>query len=202
MSAASSVQLPHDASSTYVVMPIKGLATLEHPLPLVTRHDFVEQPLLGARVVQVVVDHLVAEQRARERTALEPRDRVAQRMREALDIGFVGVPHEGGAELELLLDAVETRGEQRREREVRIRVGTGNPRLRAQRLAVPDDAEAARAVVVAPGERRRRPAAGREALVGVDRRREEDRELGRERALARERVLEDVRLPGERRLAV
>src|SRR5580765_3743367 len=62
MSAASSDHAPHFAGSTYVVMPTTGLATLEHPLPLVTRDHLVEQLLLGARVVQVVVDDLVAEQ--------------------------------------------------------------------------------------------------------------------------------------------
>src|SRR5260221_1905295 len=135
MSAASSVQLPHDASSTYVVMPTKGLATFEHPLALVARHGLVEETLLGTRVVQVVVDDLVAEQRACNRAALEPRDRVAQRAREPLDVGLVRVPNERRPELELLLDAVEARGEQRREREIGIRVGAWDARLRTQRLA-------------------------------------------------------------------
>src|SRR5947209_2929788 len=137
MSAASSVQLPQDASSTYVVMPTSGLATLEHPLPLVTRHDLVEETLLGACVVQIVIDHLVAEQRARDRTALEPGDRLAQRVREALDIGLVGIPLERRPEFELLLDAVKAGGEQRSEREIWVRVGAGDARLRTQRLAVP-----------------------------------------------------------------
>src|SRR2546430_16469070 len=94
MSAASSFQWPQDASSTYVVMPTTGLATLEHPLPLVGRHDLVEKPLLRARVVQVVVDNLVAEQRARDSAALEPSDRLAQGAREALNVGFVRVRSE------------------------------------------------------------------------------------------------------------
>src|SRR5579862_6028022 len=156
MSAASSSQCPHDAGSTYVVMPTTGLATLEHPLPLVRRDDLVEEALLGARVVQVVVDDLVAEERARDRSLLERRGRVAQRVREALDVRFIRVALERGPELEPLLDSVEPGGEQRREREVRVRVGAGDPRLRAQRRAVPDDAETARAIVVAPCERGRR----------------------------------------------
>src|SRR5207302_2067664 len=102
---------------------------------------------------------------------------VAQRVREALDVGLVRVALERGAELELLLDSVQPRAEQRGEREIRIRVSPGNARLRTQRRAVPDDAEAARAVVVAPRKRRRSPAAGGVPLVRVDRRREEDREL-------------------------
>src|SRR5712691_7650645 len=111
-------------------MPTTGrpLATLEHPLPLVTRDDLVEEPLLRACVVQVMVDHLVAEQRSRDRPALEPRDRLARRVREALDVGLVCIALERRPELELLLDAVEAGGEQCAEREIRIRVGTRNAR--------------------------------------------------------------------------
>src|SRR5205823_7579772 len=146
MSAAGSFQTPHSAGSTYVVMPTMGLATLEHPLALVVGHDGVEQLLLGARVVHVMVDHLVAEQRARDRPAFEPIDRLAHRVREPLDVGLVRVALERGPELELLLDSVEPGGEQRREREVRIRVGSGDACLWAQRRAVPDDTEAAGSV--------------------------------------------------------
>src|SRR3954471_12538199 len=120
MSAASRFQWPHDAGSMYVVMPTRGLATLEHPLALIGRHDRVEEPLLGASVVQVVIDDLVAEQMARERPVLEPVDRVAERMREALDVGLVRVALERGPELEARLDPVEPRGEQRGECEVRV----------------------------------------------------------------------------------
>ena len=70
MSAASRFQYPQRASVTYVVIPTTGLATLEHPLPLVACHGLVEQLLLGARVVEVMVDDLVAEQRARDRGEL------------------------------------------------------------------------------------------------------------------------------------
>src|ERR1700730_1906774 len=114
-------------------MPTTGLATLEHPLALVGCHDLIEEALLGARVVQIVIDDLVAKQLARHRPGLETSDRLAQRTREALDIGLVRVAFEGRAELELLFDAVQPGGKQRAEREVRIRVSTRNPRLRAQR---------------------------------------------------------------------
>src|SRR3954467_3553118 len=106
MSAASRFQYPQRASVTYVVMPTTGLATLEHPLPLVARHRLVEELLLGARVVQVVVDDLVAEELARDRALLEARDRLAHRVREALRVGYVRVALERGAELQLVLDAV------------------------------------------------------------------------------------------------
>src|SRR3989440_5134479 len=106
MSAASRFQYPQRASVTYVVIPTTGLATLEHPLPLVARHGLVEQLLLGARVVEVMVDDLVAEQRARDRALLEARDRLAQRVRETLRVGDVRVALERRAELELVLDPV------------------------------------------------------------------------------------------------
>src|SRR5436309_14792143 len=106
-------------------MPTIGLATLEHPLSFVARDRLVEQPLLGARVVQVVVDDLVAEQRACNRPALERCDRVAKRMWEARDVGLVGVALERRPELEPLLDPPATRAEQRGEGEIRIRVGPG-----------------------------------------------------------------------------
>src|SRR5438094_5057717 len=119
MSAAGSCQAPHAAASTYVVMPTTGLPTLEHPLALVVGHNGVEETLLRARVVQVVIDHLVAEQRARHRPVLEPVDRLSQRVREALDVGLVRVALECGPELELLLDSVQAGREERRERKVR-----------------------------------------------------------------------------------
>src|SRR5205807_8749835 len=105
-------------------------------------------------------------------------------------------------QLEPLLDAVEPRRDQRRERQVRVDVTARNPGLDPRRGPVADDAETAGAVVVAPGQRRRRPRSGRVALVRVDRRREEERELTRAGDPAGEKLLEDMRLPGERVLPV
>src|SRR5438552_10155204 len=101
-----------------------------------------------------------------------------------------------------MLGALWSCGKQRGEREVWVRVGAWDARRRTQPLAVPDDAEAARAVVVPPGKRRRCPASRGVALIRVDRRREEDRELRGECDLAGEIMLEDVRLAGECRFAV
>ena len=47
-----------------------GSATLEEPLPFVARDNVVEELLLGAPVVEVVVDDVVAERRARDLAAL------------------------------------------------------------------------------------------------------------------------------------
>src|SRR6266576_3648821 len=131
MSAAGSFQTPHAAGSTYVVMPTTGRrsATFVHPLALVIRHDGIEQPLLRVRVVQVMVNHVVAEQRSRDGAAFEPLDRLPQRVRKALDVGLVRVALERRPELELLLDPVQAGGEERCKREVRVGVGSGNARL-------------------------------------------------------------------------
>src|SRR5213080_3969530 len=150
-----------------------SLPTLEEPLPLVGRHHLVEQRLLGPRVVQVVVDHVLAERLARHLAVLEAPDRVPQRVREALHVRLVSVALELGGQGQVLLDAAQSRRQQGGEAQVGVDVRARDARLRAQVLAVADDAEAARAVVVAPRERRRRPAAGRVALVGVDVRGEE-----------------------------
>ena len=106
--------------------------------------------LLRARVVQVVVDDLVAERLPRHRAVLERGDRLTQRVWETLRVRLVGVAFEWRRQLELVLDPVEA-GDERREREVRVGVSARDPRFRPQRLAVPDDPEAAGAVVVAPG---------------------------------------------------
>src|SRR5947208_11168877 len=120
-SAAGRVQAPQRTSgSAYAVMPISGRGTavslvrargsapLEHPLALVAGDDLVEEALLRARVVQVVVDDLVAEGGARHRPALEAVDRLAQRRREAFHVGLVRVALERGRQLEPVLDPVES----------------------------------------------------------------------------------------------
>src|SRR5436305_1817571 len=76
------------------------------------------------RVVQVPVYPPVAEQRARHARLLQPRDRIAERMREPLDIRLVRVPLECRRELETVLHAVQAGRNQRGECEIRIRVGT------------------------------------------------------------------------------
>src|SRR5215218_8878900 len=156
-------------------MPMTGLPTLEHPLALVAGDGLVEEPLLGARVVEVVIDHVVAERAARERSLRKRRDCVAQRPRESHRVGLVRVAFEPRWRLELALDPVETGGDERGEGEVRVDVSAGDPRLDAPRRATTDDAEPTGAVVLAPGDRRRRPRSGRVALVRVDRRSQEDR---------------------------
>src|SRR6266404_6827497 len=174
-------------------------ATFEHPLPLVARHGLVEQLLLGAGVVQVVVDDVVAEDLPRDAALLQTGDRLAQRVREPLGVGNVRVALQRRPELKAVLDPVEPGAEEGSECEVRVSVRTRDSRLRAKRRSRADDAEAARAVVVAPRERGRRPAPGGETLVRVDRRRDEHRKVCGAGDLSGEVALEDVRLARERR---
>src|ERR1035437_7002724 len=77
---------------------------LEQPLALVTGDHLVELRLLGPSVVEVVVDHVVAEGLLRHRASLQLADRISQRVRESLHLRLVGVAGEGRRKLELLLD--------------------------------------------------------------------------------------------------
>src|ERR687885_1148379 len=128
-------------------MPPAGIATLEQPLALVARHHLVEEPLLGARVVEVVVDDVVSERTPRDQASLERGDRLAQRPREALRIRLVRVSLERRRQLELPLDPVQAAREQRGEGEVWVDVAAGDAGLGAETLAAADDAEPAGAVV-------------------------------------------------------
>ena len=124
------------------------------------------------------------------------------RRREAIGVRLVRVPLEAGRQLELVLDSVQARRDHGREREVRVRVAAGDSRLGPARRPVADDPEPTGAVVVPPRERRRRPGAGCEPLVRVDRRREEHRELLEARDLTREPAREERLVGREARLAV
>ena len=87
---------------------------------------------------------------------------------------IVRVAREGGLELHLLLDAVETRGDQCREGQVGIEVGAADAAFDADGLGTgAAHPIARRAVVEAPDGARRREGARHEALVGIDVGREE-----------------------------
>src|SRR6266699_5186373 len=170
---------------------------LEQPLALVAGDDPVELRLLGAGVVEVMVHHVVAESLARHLALLELADGVAQGMRESLHVRLVRVAFELRRHFELLFDSMQAGRQERGAREVRVDVGARAARLGTRALAVADDPEAAGAVVVSPGERRRRPRPGGVRLAGIDVGREEDRELGGVRDVAREVIAESLRLPVE-----
>src|SRR5262245_33237606 len=156
-SAASSSQAPNVAGVRYVVMPTTGLATLVQPLALPARHDPIEDCLLRAGVVQIVIDDVVAERGASHCPALQSGDRLPQRRREPIGRRLVRVPLERRRKLQRLLDPMKPGGEHRREREIGVHVAPGDPRLDPQGRAGSDNAEPARAVVASPRQRRRRP---------------------------------------------
>src|SRR5262249_4442292 len=101
-------------------------------------------------------------------------DRLAKRRWERLGLArLIGVALQLRARVDLVLDSVQAGREQSREGEIGIRVRARYPALDPARLAMADDPEAAGAVVATPGDRGRRPALRREALVRVDRGRHE-----------------------------
>src|ERR1700730_12953833 len=163
---ARSVSSTPERSSCAIERSVAGLRTskgpkrsaaLEDPFALVAGDHLVELRLLCARVVEVVVDHIVAKSLPRHRPLLQRSDGITQCVRESLHIRFVSIACERGPKLELLLDAVEAGGDQRSDGEVRVHVCSRDARFGAQVLAVTDNPEPARPVVVAPGQRRGRP---------------------------------------------
>ena len=162
---------PHAAGTRYVVIPITGRrsATLVQPRSLPIGDHAVEQLLFRARVVQVVIDDVVAERIPCDRAALESSNRLPHRRREPLDRRLVRVALERRWQLQLVLDAVAA--PPRSSPRTRGTGLTSPPGIRhSTRRAPPepDDPEPARPVVEAPRERRRRPRARRVPLVRVD----------------------------------
>ena len=117
-------------------------------------------------------------------------------------VGGVGVAGEDRLERELLVDAVQPAGDQRGQRQVRVHVAARHAALDPQRRPVADHAERARAVVAAPGHRGRGERAGLVALVGVDVRGQEERQLAQGGELAGQEALEQRVVVGEHRRVV
>src|SRR3954447_19390183 len=91
---------------------------------------------LDLRRVQVVLDDVLAERGPGQLAAREGRGGFRQRGRHRAPVGVVGVADEGLFQLQLVLDAVETGGDQRGDGEVRVDVPARHAVLDAQRLAV------------------------------------------------------------------
>src|ERR687888_26578 len=112
---------------------------LEEARPFPAGHCFVELALLRREEVQVVLDHIRAEGRARQLTALQLAYRLAQRARHLRQIGgLIDVPLEDGRRLDPVLDAVQAGGDRGRVGQVRVRVGARDAALGAQGGAVAD----------------------------------------------------------------
>src|SRR6266542_4094380 len=123
--SAASRPIPPAAPVMTATFPA-SLSTLEKPLALVIRHDPVEKHLLGAGEVEVMIDHIVAERGSRHAAVFQGRDRVTERVRESLHVGFVRVALELRRQLQALLDSAEAGRQQRREAQVRIDVRAGD----------------------------------------------------------------------------
>src|SRR5688572_13559055 len=167
---------------------------LEVALALPVGHGALVGLPLRAEEVGVVLDDFRAEDGLGEGARLEAGQRVAQVARDARELARrVEVALEARRRLELLLDAVEARGERGGEGEVRIGVRAGDAALDAECLSVADHAEAGRAVVVAPGEARRGPRGALVALVAVHVGRVEGHQLRSVRDPAGQHVAEEGR---------
>src|SRR4051812_1133504 len=95
--------------------------------------------------------HVVAERLERDLALLERVDRLDDVPRHPREfVGRVRVSDERRTGVELVFDAVQPGGDGGRVREVGVHVGARYTRLQSVRLLVADDAEAARAIVVAP----------------------------------------------------
>src|SRR3954471_3291729 len=100
-----------------------------------------------------------AERLGRDVARLEELDRLDECGRDPAYVlrRVIGVAPVGRARIDPVLDAVETGGDGRGVGEVRVAVGAGDTALDPAILFTTDDAECARAVVLAPHQRRRRP---------------------------------------------
>src|SRR5260221_5725722 len=99
--------------------------------------------MFGAEEVEVVLDDVGSEDLPRPRTGLERGDRLVQRVRHLGKVaGLIEIALEGGGWLDLVLDAVESRGQRGRECEIRICVGAGHAALDSTRGPMSHDAEA------------------------------------------------------------
>src|SRR6266478_7167375 len=171
-----------------------SLDSLEKSHQLPVGHGLDEGLLLETAVVEVVRHDAFAEGLARQLRPLELVERLAQRLRDLAELRvLVGVAVVEPGRLELLVDAVEARGDGRGEGQVRIGVGARNAVLHAEARPFPAQAEAAGAVVPARGDARGREGPRLVALVGIDGGRVEVGKLTRHRHLPRQPLLEERR---------
>src|SRR6478735_12272834 len=177
-----------------------------HPFPV--GHCAVERSQLDARIVQIMLDDIVAEGLMRHLGLAEQRRRFRQGGRQPFRPAGIGVALQRFRQFQLPLDAVQPARDQRRNAEVLVDVTAGRTAFHPHAVPVPYDAQRAGAVVHPPRDRRRGEAALDKTLVGVDVRRIEQRQLPQRRQLARDEAAEYRRHPevvvrvGEHRAAV
>src|SRR5215218_7871189 len=152
--------------------------------------------------VEVVGDDVGAQRLAGDRALGEEAAGLAQRARHVLDVGRgVGVALADRWELDLLIDAVQARGDEPGERQVGVDVTARQTALEAPPRPVADDAEGAGAVVVAPSDGGRRERSRGKALIGVDVGREQQRQLPQPGDRAGQESVEEGVVGGEDVLA-
>src|SRR5262245_6521385 len=133
--------------------------SLEVPDQFPVGDGLIERLLLEAAVVQVVVDDVRPEGLARHCRPIELVEGLAQRLRHLGQLRvLVGIALVERGWLELLRDAVESRGDRRGEGEVRVGVGARDAVLHPEARPLAAEAEAARAVVPAACDAGRREA--------------------------------------------
>src|SRR5258706_12397841 len=165
----------------------------EVSLALPVRDGLVIGRGLGAIEVSVVFDDVLAEGALGELARGEELDRLGKRPRHVLAVlRHIDVADEPLRRLGLARDALQAGGERGGKREVRIAIRARDAAFDAHRRSVADHAEAGGAVVVAPGEARRRPRRVDVALVRIDGRRIEDHQLGHARHPAAEEPAEEL----------
>src|SRR5262245_11916110 len=189
-----SATLPSSLDPIRASVAASDALEVSHELPV--RHRPVEGLLLEPAMMEIVIHDLRAERLARLARALELVEGLAQRLRHLAERRvLVRIPLVERGGTEALRDAVEAGGDRRREGEIRVRVRAGNAILDAEARTFPAKPEAAGAIVPAAGDARRREAPRLIALVRIDGRRVEVRELAGHRHLAAEPLLEERRAP-------
>src|SRR3954463_4821107 len=143
--------------------------------------------------VTVMLDDCAAEGFLRELAIREELGGLRQRMRYMAQVlRGVRIAYERFRRLDLIRESIEPRGQGGGKSQIRIAVGARDAALDAHRRPVADDAETGSAVVIAPGEARRRPRGVDVALVGIDGRRVENHELWHMRHPAAEEPAERI----------
>src|ERR1035437_760090 len=158
-----------------------GSASLEITLAVpIVDHRVVDLLLIAGRV-EVVVDHILAEDLGGGLAALELRNCLVQGPRHPLAAGGeIAVALELGFEGQLLLDPVQAVPDRRGVGQVGIHVATGEAILDVQVAAMAHDPEPRCPIVTTPHDVDRRPRQRGVALVRVDVGGNEDRQLPRQ----------------------
>src|SRR5262249_31775796 len=117
--------------------------------------------------MEIVLDHVLAEHTAGPVALRESMNRLMERAGHVRQIlRRVHVAFECRRRLDAMLDSVESRGDRRGEREIRIRIRAGRAAFDAQRLSVSNDPKSGGAVVDAPRHASRGERSGYVSLVG------------------------------------